>query len=64
MVVSLSSLKVVLKIAFVCVLTSNSGVDFARYVFSNISVNIELTCIHLISKCAYRQRNHITITLN
>ena len=52
MVVGLSSLEVVLKIAFVCVLTSNSRVDFARYVFSNISVNIESTCMYLISQCA------------
>ena len=33
MVVGLSSLYVVLKIAFVCVLMSNVGVDFARYFF-------------------------------
>ena len=33
MVVILSSLQVVLKIACVCVLRSNSRVDFARYVF-------------------------------
>ena len=52
MVVSLSSLLVVLKIAFVCVLTSNSGVHFARYDFPNISGNIDSTCMHLISKCA------------
>ena len=64
MVVGLSSLQVVLKIVFVCVLMSNFGVDFALYIFSNISVNIESTCIHLISTCAYRQHNHTTITLN
>ena len=52
MVVSLSSLQVVWKIAFVCVLTSNSGGDFARYDFSNVSVIIYSTRMHLISKCA------------
>ena len=46
------SFEIVLKIAFVCVLMSNFGVDFAQYIiFSNISVNFESTCIHLISKC-------------
>ena len=43
---------VVLKIAFVYALTSNSGVDFARYDFSNVYVSIDSTCMHLISKCA------------
>ena len=50
-VVSVRSMWVVLTIAFVCVLTSNSGVDVARYDFSNISVNIDSTSMHLISKC-------------
>ena len=39
-------------------LMSNFGVDLPDIFFSNISVNIESTCIHLISKCAYRQDNH------
>ena len=64
MVVSLSSLEVVLQIAFVCMIRSNSRVDFARYVFLNVSVIIYSTCIHLISKCAERQHNHSTITIN
>ena len=37
---------------------------FCAIFVSNISVNIESTCINLISKCAYRQHNHTTITLN
>ena len=64
MVVSLSSMYVILKIAFVCVLRSDSKVDLARYILSNISVNINSTCIKLISKCAERPHNHNTITFN
>ena len=37
---------------------------FTRYVFLNISVIIDSTCIHLVSKCAGRQHNHSTITIN
>ena len=48
MVVSLRSLYVVLKIAFVCMLRSNLSVDFARCVFLNISVIIDSTCIPLV----------------
>ena len=48
----------------VCVLRSNLRVDFAQYVFLNISVIIDSTCIHLVSKCAERQHNHNTIPFN
>ena len=64
MVVNLSSLWVILKIEFVCVLRSNSKVDFARYILSNISVNIDSTCINLISQCEERPRNHNELTFN
>ena len=54
-----------MKIAFVCMLMSNFGVDFSRYIFSNISVNIESTCIHLMKKkkkekTLFRDGNHVT----
>ena len=49
---------------FICMLRSNSRVDFAQYVFLNISVIIDSTYIHLASKCAERQRNHNAIPLN
>ena len=64
MVVNLSSLWVILKIEFVCVLRSNSKVHFARYIISNISVNIDFTCINLISQCEERPLNHNALTYN
>ena len=49
---------VVLKIAFVCVLMSNFGVDFARYIFQNISVNIEFN----IKMCVQTTQPHYNNT--
>ena len=54
----------ILKMAFVCVLRSDSKIDLARYILSNMSVNINSTCVNLISKCEERRHNHNTITFN